>query len=270
MADRDVSIPVLLAQSFVTQAAGYFAVVGGLYQLVWRWGRERFLGARIPNPGRLDGAQLRREIAHTMVTMAVGTSSAGTVIALHARGRTRIVDGKVPIWNTLAWSLAIMGFNDLWFYCWHRLLHHPKLFRHVHAVHHRSVDVNPFTSYSFHAVESFILGIWILPAALLLPIPMSALGLMQVVGLANNVMSHLGYEFLPRWLLRVPVLRWMNTATYHSLHHSRKNGNFGLMTRFWDRLFGTEVPDYEQVFLARGEAQPKPEPRASSPTGPAT
>ena len=85
---------------------------------------------------------------------------------------------------------------------------------------------------------------------------MTAVGVLQVVGLLNNVMSHLGYELLPRWVLRVPLLRFTNTATFHSLHHTRLRGNFGLHTRLWDRAFGTEVPDYEAVFLQRGEAAP--------------
>jgi sterol desaturase/sphingolipid hydroxylase (fatty acid hydroxylase superfamily) len=119
-------------------------------------------------------------------------------------------------------------------------------------VHHKSVDVNPFSSYAFHAAEAVILGIWIVPVAVLLPLPLSALGLLQVIGLLNNVMSHLGYELLPRWLLRVPLLRLTNTATFHSLHHTRLQGNFGLHSRFWDRLFGTELPEYEETFRRRG------------------
>ena len=154
--------------------------------------------------------------------------------------------------------LGFLLFNDAWFYGWHRLLHHRRIFPLIHIVHHRSVDVNPFTSYSFHALEGFILGAWIIPAALLVPIYAPLLGVLQVIGLANNVMAHLGYELLPRWLLRVPLLRQMNTATFHSLHHSQFHGNYGLLFRFWDRLFGTEVPGYEAAFLARGAA-PAPE-----------
>jgi len=36
----------------------------------------------------------------------------------------------------------------------------------------------------------------------LIHIPLPLLGAMQGLGLANNVMSHLGYELWPRWLLR--------------------------------------------------------------------
>ena len=69
---------------------------------------------------------------------------------------------------------------------------------------------------------------------------MELLGVLQAIGLANNVMSHLGYELLPRWLLRVPLLRWVNTSTFHNLHHTSLRGNYALMFRGWDRLLGTQ------------------------------
>jgi hypothetical protein len=257
------SLALLLVTNFFAQAVGYFAVVGSLYVVVWRWGRERFRASRIPAPRRVDGQQIRREIGHTLGTLVAGTGSAGAVIGLRAAGLTRLTDAPASPVVLVTWVLAGLVFNDAWFYGWHRLLHHPWLFRHVHAVHHRSIDVNPFTSYAFHGVEAFVLGIWIVPVALLLPVPMAALGALQVIGLANNVMAHLGYEFLPRWILRVPLLRWTNTATFHSLHHTCSRGNFGLHTRLWDRLFDTELPEYEQVFLERGGVA-RPE-RAAEP-----
>ncbi len=112
--------------------------------------------------------------------------------------------------------------------------------------------MNPFSSYSFHWVEGIILGGWILPVVCFVPIYMPMLGVLQGVGLANNVMSHLGYEFLPRSLVRVPILRWINTSTFHNLHHTSFRGNYGLMFRFWDRLLGTELENYELAFRERG------------------
>jgi sterol desaturase/sphingolipid hydroxylase (fatty acid hydroxylase superfamily) len=253
-----------IVQSFVTQALAYFTVVGTVFVVVWRWGRERFADARIPGPQRVDGTQIRREIGHTIVTLIAGTTSAGAVVGLHAAGLAKLSDAPASPLVVAAWVVAGVLFNDAWFYGWHRLLHHPRLFRHIHAVHHASVDVNPFTSYSFHAIEAIVLGAWIVPAAVLLPIPMAALGVLQIIGLANNVMAHLGYEFLPAWLLRVPLLRWTNTATFHSLHHTRSRGNFGLHTRLWDRLFGTEIVDYERVFVERSRGSAAASPRADA------
>jgi sterol desaturase/sphingolipid hydroxylase (fatty acid hydroxylase superfamily) len=260
MSDPSQPLWLVLVGNLITQAIGYFTVVGLVFLIVWRVLRERLRGARIPAPDRVNGAQIRREVKHTFVTFIVGTTSVGAVIALRGAGLTRIVEGDVPVLVTLAWIAGALAFNDLWFYSWHRFLHRPLPFRLIHAVHHKSVDVNPFTSYSFHAAEGFILGFWIVPAAVLLPIPMTALAVLQVVGLLNNVMSHLGYELLPRWLVRMPILRWTNTATFHSLHHTRLQGNFGLHSRIWDRLFGTEVAEYEAVFVRRGAGAPAPTP----------
>ena len=247
---------VMFVQGFVSQVAGYFAVVGLLFLVVWRWGEERFRGRRIQVKKRFDRKQLAFEVRHTLVTLYIGTHTAVGISILYAHGHTRLTTDP----QSIGWPWIIASFvlllvlNDAWFYAWHRLMHHPKLFRHVHAVHHKSVDVNPFSSYSFHGVEGFILGGWVLPTVMLVPLYLPMLGVLQGVGLANNVMSHLGYEFLPRWLLRVPVLRWINTSTYHNLHHSTLQGNYGLMTRVWDRLFRTEIPSYEQRFVERGTA----------------
>jgi Delta7-sterol 5-desaturase len=248
-------------QGFAFQAVTYFAIVGTVYFLVWHLGEQRFRGARIQTKRRVDGKQITFEVKNTLLVMLVSSPLTLAVSLLYASGHTRLTtDASSLGWPTIvATCLALLVFNDAWFYAWHRLLHHPKLFRHVHAVHHKSVDVNPFSSYSFHWFEGLVLGAWILPAALVLPMYLPMLGVLHGLGLANNVMSHLGYELMPKWLLRVPLLRWINTATFHNLHHSTFSGNYGLMFRFWDRVLGTELPHYEARFLTRGAAvQPAP------------
>lgn len=254
----DVAAPLVsFAKGFAGQAVVYFSIVGLLFLVLWRWGEARFHGARIQARKRVDAKQLAFETRHSLITLLIGTGTAMSISLLHASGHTRLTTdlGSIGWPATVATFIALIVFSDAWFYCWHRLLHHPRLFRHVHAVHHKSVDVNPFSSYSFHGVEALVLGGWVLPVVLLVPIYLPMLGVLQVVGLANNVMSHLGHEFLPRWLLRVPVLRWMNTATFHNLHHLSFNGNYGLMFRFWDRMLGTELDHYESTFLKRGAAK---------------
>ena len=245
---------VMFLQAFLTQTAGYFGLMGLIYLVVWRWGEERFRGARIQPTRRFNRAQFVFEVRHSLGTLAVGTGTAVVVSLLYAKGLTRLVANP----GSLGWPAALAGllgfllYNDLWFYGCHRLLHHPRVYRYVHAVHHRSVDVGPFSVYSFHPVEALVIAAAVVPWVLLVPTCLPAIGIAQGVGLANNVMSHLGYEFLPRWFNAVPPFRWMNTSTFHNLHHTRVNGNFGLLLRLADRLFGTELPGYEKAFLERG------------------
>jgi len=41
----------------------------------------------------------------------------------------------------------------------------------------------------------------------------------------------------------------LTSTVYHSLHHSRYTGNYGLATRLLDQWFATEWPDSELVFI---------------------
>jgi sterol desaturase/sphingolipid hydroxylase (fatty acid hydroxylase superfamily) len=243
-------------QGFFAQTISYFAVVSLVFLVFWKWGDGRFRGARIQARRRADGKQITFEVKNTLLMLLVSSPLTLVVSLLYASGYTRLTaDASTIGWPMIAATfVGLLVFNDAWFYFWHRLFHHPKLFRFVHAVHHKSVDVNPFSSYSFHWFEGLILGGWILPIALLVPMYLPMLGVMHGVGLVNNVMSHLGYEFFPRWLLRVPLLRWINTSTFHNLHHTAFRGNYALMFRFWDRILGTELPNYEQTFVERGAA----------------
>ncbi|HET9536780.1 MAG TPA: sterol desaturase family protein, partial [Mesorhizobium sp.] len=65
--------------------------------------------------------------------------------------------------------------------------------------------------------------------------------------LVINSFSHANFELKStdynRWLGKV-----LTSTTYHSLHHSRYTGNYGLGTRVLDRLFKTEWDDYEQLY----------------------
>ena len=233
--------------AYVGQALGNLALFGLVYLVTRRWAARWLSGRRIPTRGQVDRAQLWHELRYTLGTFAIGTAQVVAVQALQARGWTRL-GVEAGLLGNLGAFVGLILFNDLWFYGVHRLLHHPRLYKHIHAVHHRSVDVNPFSSYSFHVIEALLLTGWLLPALLVVPLPLPALMAAQVAGLANNLMAHLGYELLPRGWLRLPVLSWSNSATFHSLHHNFFKGNYGLFTRLWDRLFGTELPGYEEAF----------------------
>jgi sterol desaturase/sphingolipid hydroxylase (fatty acid hydroxylase superfamily) len=62
-----------------------------------------------------------------------------------------------------------------------------------------------------------------------------------------NSYSHANFEMKsPKFLRAAGTV--LTSTTYHSLHHSRYTGNYGLGTRFLDKLFGTEWPDYEAIY----------------------
>ena len=62
-----------------------------------------------------------------------------------------------------------------------------------------------------------------------------------------NSFSHANFELKSEHYNRF-LGKILTSTTYHSLHHSRYTGNYGLGTRVLDRIFKTEWPDYESAY----------------------
>ncbi len=146
-------------------------------------------------------------------------------------------------------AFPIMFFmHDTYFYWMHRLMHHPKLFRAVHLVHHKSVNPSPWAAYAFHPLEAIVeAGI----AAIFLftiPIHKVHLGLFFLFMITYNVYGHLGWELYPKGFSKSRIGRWINTSINHNQHHQYFKGNYGLYTLIWDRWMGTIRKDYDSRF----------------------
>lgn len=59
-----------------------------------------------------------------------------------------------------AWFVAFLILLPIWsafhFYWAHRLLHVPFIFRHVHSLHHRNINIGPWSGLSMHPIEHFL------------------------------------------------------------------------------------------------------------------
>lgn len=138
--------------------------------------------------------------------------------------------------------------HDTYFYWTHRLLHTKLLYKRFHLVHHKSINPSPFSSFSFHFMEALIAAIVTIPIVFIIPIHPIAILIYSLLSFAMNVYGHLGYEIMPKWFRRTVLFKIFNTSVHHNMHHSKFVGNFGLYTRFWDRLLGTEYSDYEASY----------------------
>ncbi|MCB0665186.1 MAG: sterol desaturase family protein [Saprospiraceae bacterium] len=153
-----------------------------------------------------------------------------------------------PWWWIPAVLIISMVLHDLYFYWLHRLIHHPRIFSYVHLVHHKSNNPSPWSSYSFHLLES-IAEAMILPILIfILPMHPLSIFLFTFFSFLFNVYGHLGYEIVPRWFRKTPFFQIIGTSVYHNMHHAKFHYNYGLYFRIWDRLMGTEHPDYEKTF----------------------
>ena len=138
-----------------------------------------------------------------------------------------------PIWFLLAFLLLPI-WSAFHFYWVHRLLHVPLLYRKVHSLHHRNVNIGPWSGLSMHPVEHFLylssLCIhWFVASH---PIHLIFHIIYQGPGAA---ITHTGYEDL----LIKDKRRLALGTFYHQLHHRYYECNYGNQEMPWDRWFGT-------------------------------
>jgi ferredoxin-NADP reductase len=243
-------IIINLIQSYFSGFFSSFIVLLVVYLIFWKSFTKILSKSKVQLVKRAGWDQIKTEIINSFGTTFVGTLISVTILSLYAQGSIKFytdINMYGGLWYIAFSFVFLLFFGDAWFYFFHRLMHHPKVYKYVHAVHHQSLDTNPFTVSSFHIIESAILGSWIIPVAFVMPIYVPMLGVMQFVGLANNIKSHLGYEIYPLWFQKT-WLKYLISSTHHNIHHTRYNGNYGLMFTFWDSLLGTEFKDTNTVF----------------------
>jgi len=181
---------------------------------------------------RMRPGQLQNELLLSALTIIVFALQATLLVWLLRAGWLEIAWERSPL--HLLWELPLLYFwNELYFFAVHRLLHWAPLYRSVHIWHHRSVLTTPYSAYSFHPVESFLLGA-VMPVALLFLAfsPWALLGL-TVMSLLLNVAGH-----LPREQLRVPWTFTKAQSRHHNRHHREFNTHFGFSFTPLDRWLG--------------------------------
>lgn len=138
-----------------------------------------------------------------------------------------------PIWFVLSFMLLPI-WSAFHFYWVHRLLHIPFFYTNFHSLHHRNINIGPWSGLSMHPVEHFIYLTTICVHWVVLshPVHMIFHVLYQGPGAA---MTHTGYEDL-----LVKDRRQLALGTfYHQLHHRYFECNYGNQEMPWDRWFGT-------------------------------
>lgn len=228
----------------------YALMAGGVwllfYVLLRSWMRRRKIVPRMPLK-----RQMAWEVLLSLRSAAIFGLTGGVIVFLALSGvRPRIyrsIEEHGWGWYVLSILLAVV-IHDAYFYWTHRLLHHPALFRRFHRTHHLSNNPSPWAAYSFSVGEAIVqAGIGPL-LVYTLPMHYSAFVAFMTVQITFNVFGHCGYELFPQRFIRSPAGRLLNSVTHHAMHHEKVHANFGLYFNVWDRLMGTNHPEYEVRF----------------------
>ncbi|MEC8582481.1 MAG: sterol desaturase family protein [Pseudomonadota bacterium] len=125
------------------------------------------------------------------------------------------------VWLTVVILLA-PAVHEIYFFCLHRLIHTPFLYKHIHSVHHNSINPSPWSSLSMHPGEGFpyMAEAWL---HLLIPSnPICAYFTLHAAGF-GAINGHLGFEKLE--LTEDTTLD--SHAYVHYLHHKYFEVNYG-------------------------------------------
>jgi sterol desaturase/sphingolipid hydroxylase (fatty acid hydroxylase superfamily) len=208
----------------------------------------------------------RRDFIFSMITVAIFATIALVVFDILFEYTNMYKD--ISDRSTAYYIFSYVGMffiHDTYFYWVHRLMHHPRLYRSVHLVHHKSTNPSPWTAYAFHPLEA-VLEAGIIPViAFTLPVHREALGWFFLFQVIYNVYGHLGYELYPKNFHKTWIGRYVNTSVAHNVHHKYFTGNYGLYTLIWDRLMGTINRNYDRVYeetTERSGASSSPQSRA--------
>ena len=138
-----------------------------------------------------------------------------------------------PVWFVV-FAFVMPVYHELHFYCIHRLIHFPILYKWIHSVHHNSVNPSPWSSLSMHPVEHLLYWSDSLIHLLLPSHPLLFLYNLQITG-TGAVVGHIGFD-----KMEVNEDGAIDMHAYaHYLHHKYFDVNYADGATGLDKLFGT-------------------------------
>jgi Delta7-sterol 5-desaturase len=194
--------------------------------------------------------QLWKEFAYSMSTVVIFSLVGFGIYSAEHAGLTKIYHtvSDNGIGYMIFSLVAAIVLHDCYFYWTHRLMHHKKIFKYVHRVHHESTNPSPWAAYAFHPWEALVQALVMPILVFVLPLhPLTAF-LFLAYMIIRNVIGHLGFEILPKGFTKNKWLNWNTAVTHHSMHHEHFHSNYGLYFTWWDKLMKTEDVKYHEAF----------------------
>ena len=230
-----------IAQLLILNLAVVVIVAGGLHFYFYTFKREgdkrRYdatpLGRN--NPKFLGGNQVLDNMFYTTVSgMSILTAFQAIVLWAYANGVAPWLDWDVnPVWFVLLFP-ALSFFGSLHFYLIHRLLHWRRLYKLAHALHHRNINVGPWSGLSMHPIEHLLYFSFVFVHLVVAAHPLH-LFFLSYAKVLSAITSHSGYANV--FVKDNPVMDM--GEFFHQLHHRYFDCNYGTLLMPWDKWLGS-------------------------------
>ena len=219
----------------------YFATAGSFYVYYFIINKNT-MSTKILSNRPPKKKQVRAEIYWSIISSAIFSFFGAVTYWLWLHNLTAIYVNPLEngYWYLPFSLLILMLIHETYYYWLHRAMHHPKIYKTVHKVHHLSLSPTPWTAFSFHPWESALEAL-ILPLILLIvPVNFYVLLFYLIFMTFSSVINHLNIEVYPDFFRKSIFGKFWIDATHHHLHHKEFNTNYGLHFTFWDKLMRTE------------------------------
>jgi len=187
------------------------------------------------NPTFLWRNQVRDNMFWTIVSgVTVWTAYDALFLWGYANGFIAVIDWRTEPLTFGLMLLAVPMWREIHGYVSHRLLHWRPLYRNVHYLHHKNVNIGPWTGLAMHPGEhvmylSAAFIFWIVPSH-----PLMAIFTLMHAALAPTL-GHTGFEDL----VIKGKAKLATGGYFHYLHHRYFECNYGVPLVPFDKWFGT-------------------------------
>ncbi len=166
--------------------------------------------------------------------VTVWTAYEALYIWLYAHGHlSMLLWAENPIWFAMLF-LLIPVWESFYFYFAHRFLHWPPLYRLAHKVHHRNINLGPWSGLSMHPIEHVLCLGAVLIHLVVTSHPVHILYHMQYLAISAST-THTGFQSL-----RVRNRDFWSLGTFHhQMHHRYFECNYGSLDIPWDKFWGS-------------------------------
>ncbi|XP_003415841.2 methylsterol monooxygenase 1-like [Loxodonta africana] len=127
--------------------------------------------------------------------------------------------------------------EDTWHYFLHRLLHHKRIYKYIHKIHHEFEAPFGMEAEYAHPLDLLILETGFVLAFVLLCDHAVFLWVWLTFRLIGAIDVHSGYDIPFNPLNLIPFYAG---SRHHDFHHMNFTGNYASTFTWWDRIFGTD------------------------------
>lgn len=176
----------------ITNLVKYFIFAGVPFLIFYKLYPNTFSKGKIQSRWA-NKKNFIREILHSIQMIFISTVLVVAILKSPLKDYTLFYNTKsdYSIWWVPISVLLALIVHDSYFYWMHRTIHHPRLYKKVHFLHHKSINPSPWASYSFHFIEAVFESMFIVILLFFIPMSKISLLLFGLCAFSINVYGHL-------------------------------------------------------------------------------